>query len=110
MSKIAEQLSLTDIPAPPEFAPLPEQEISGEVLIEKYAKGKLASKKLDMIACNDVSRSDIGFASDDNAMTVFFKSNAEPAVLDKAPKTVIAKELVELIGKTINKKFTLVRP
>ena len=34
MSKIAEQLSLTDIPAPPEFAPLPEQEISGEVLIE----------------------------------------------------------------------------
>jgi adenosylcobalamin-dependent ribonucleoside-diphosphate reductase len=40
MSKIAEQLSLTDIPAPPQYAPLPEQEISGEVLIEKYAKGK----------------------------------------------------------------------
>lgn len=78
--------------------------------VEKYAKGKLESKNLDMIACNDVSRSDIGFASDDNAMTVFFKGDAEPAVLDKAPKTVIAKELVELIGKTINKKFTLVRP
>ena len=40
MSKIAEQLSFTDIPAPPLFAPLPEQEISSEVLIEKYAKGK----------------------------------------------------------------------
>src|SRR5512139_2497220 len=40
MSHTAEQLSLTDIPAPPQFAPLPEQEISGEVLIEKYAKGK----------------------------------------------------------------------
>ncbi|MBP6188563.1 MAG: adenosylcobalamin-dependent ribonucleoside-diphosphate reductase [Azonexus sp.] len=40
MSKIAEQLSLTDIPAAPQFAPLPEQEISAEVLIEKYAKGK----------------------------------------------------------------------
>ncbi len=40
MSKIAEQLSLTDIPAPPLFSPLPEQEISSEVLIEKYAKGK----------------------------------------------------------------------
>ena len=25
-----------------------------------------------MIACNDVSRADIGFASDENAMTVFF--------------------------------------
>ena len=40
MSPVAEQLSLTDIPAPPKFAPLQEQEISGEVLIEKYAKGK----------------------------------------------------------------------
>ncbi|HXE40365.1 MAG TPA: adenosylcobalamin-dependent ribonucleoside-diphosphate reductase [Azonexus sp.] len=43
MSPVAEQLSLTDIPAPPEFAPLQEQEISGEVLIEKYAKGKETS-------------------------------------------------------------------
>ncbi|MBS1160382.1 MAG: adenosylcobalamin-dependent ribonucleoside-diphosphate reductase [Proteobacteria bacterium] len=40
MSPVAEQLSLTDIPPAPEFAPLQEQEISGEVLIEKYAKGK----------------------------------------------------------------------
>ena len=40
MSPVSEQLSLTDIPAAPQFAPLPEQEISGEVLIEKYAKGK----------------------------------------------------------------------
>ncbi|MCL2020720.1 MAG: adenosylcobalamin-dependent ribonucleoside-diphosphate reductase [Betaproteobacteria bacterium] len=35
-----EQLSLAEIPAVPEFLPLTEQEISGEVLIEKYAKGK----------------------------------------------------------------------
>ena len=35
-----EQLSLAEIPAIPEFLPLAEQEISGEVLIEKYAKGK----------------------------------------------------------------------
>ncbi|MGE5385261.1 MAG: adenosylcobalamin-dependent ribonucleoside-diphosphate reductase [Betaproteobacteria bacterium] len=40
MTHASEQLSLTAIPAPPEVAPLPEQEISGEVLIEKYAKGK----------------------------------------------------------------------
>jgi ribonucleoside-diphosphate reductase alpha chain len=38
-----EQLSLAAIPAAPEFAPLPEQEISAEVLIEKYAKGKETS-------------------------------------------------------------------
>lgn len=43
MSQEAQQLSLTDIPEAPAFAPLPDQEISVEVLIEKYAKGKEAS-------------------------------------------------------------------
>ena len=43
MSPVSEQLSLTEIPAAPKIAPLPEQEISGEVLIEKYAKGKETS-------------------------------------------------------------------
>jgi ribonucleoside-diphosphate reductase alpha chain len=38
-----EQLALADIPAPPAIAPLPEQDISAEVLIEKYAKGKETS-------------------------------------------------------------------
>ena len=40
MPHSSEQLSLADIPAPPQFPPLPEQEISAEVLVEKYAKGK----------------------------------------------------------------------
>ena len=40
MSKVAEQLALSAIPAAPEITPLPEQEISTEVLVEKYAKGK----------------------------------------------------------------------
>ena len=39
----SEQLSLDAIPAATEFPPLPEQEISAEVLIEKYAKGKEVS-------------------------------------------------------------------
>ena len=71
--------------------------------VEKYARGKLASKDLDMIACNDVSRKDIGFASDENAMTVFFadKYQQEPEALDKASKDEIARQLVALIGNTI---------
>lgn len=71
--------------------------------VEKYARGKLASKDLDMIACNDVSRKDIGFASDENAMTVFFadKYQKEPEALDKASKDEIARQLVALIGQTI---------
>ncbi|MBN9423335.1 MAG: ribonucleoside-diphosphate reductase, adenosylcobalamin-dependent [Candidatus Accumulibacter sp. 66-26] len=43
MSKVAQQLSLAAIPDAPEIAPLPEQEISAEVLVEKYAKGKETS-------------------------------------------------------------------
>ncbi len=70
--------------------------------IEKYARGKLEAKNLDMIACNDVSRSDIGFGSDDNAMTVFFKDKSEGVTLEKASKDKIAEQLVALIGEHLH--------
>lgn len=71
--------------------------------IERYARGKLAAKALDMIACNDVSRADIGFASDDNAMQVFFSERYErdAITLDKASKDKIAEQLASIIGETI---------
>lgn len=77
--------------------------------IEKYARGKLDAKNLDMIACNDVSRTDIGFGSDDNAMTVFLKGKDAAVNLEKASKDIIANQLVSLIGKQLAGKFTLVR-
>ncbi len=43
MNQLVEQLSLTDIPDATEIAPLPEQAISVEVLVEKYAKGSETS-------------------------------------------------------------------
>lgn len=70
--------------------------------IEKYARGKLEAKNLDMIACNDVSRTDIGFGSDDNAMTVFFKDKSEGMTLEKASKDKIAEQLVALIGEHLH--------
>lgn len=70
--------------------------------IEKYARGKLDAKNLDMIACNDVSRTDIGFGSDDNAMTVFFRDRAAGATLEKASKDKIAEQLVALIGENLH--------
>ena len=71
--------------------------------VEEYAAGKLVAKKLDMIACNDVSRSDIGFASDENAMTVFFaQKHALPKRdLAKASKQEIAQQLVEAIADAL---------
>ena len=71
--------------------------------IEAYATGKLSAKKLDMIACNDVSRSDIGFASDENAMTVFFAEQYALAKRDlaKASKQEIAHQLVIAIADAL---------
>ncbi|WP_413519380.1 bifunctional phosphopantothenoylcysteine decarboxylase/phosphopantothenate--cysteine ligase CoaBC [Psychrobacter glacincola] len=71
--------------------------------VERYARGKLLSKDLDLIACNDVSRADIGFASDDNAMEVFFSTRYEhdSITLDKASKDKIAEQLVSIIGEAI---------
>lgn len=70
--------------------------------VEKYARGKLGAKNLDMIACNDVSRKDIGFGSDDNAMTVFFRDKADGVKLEKASKDDIARQLVALIGEAVH--------
>ena len=72
--------------------------------VEAYAAGKLVAKKLDMIACNDVSRADIGFASDENAMTVFFADSyhIEKRDLEKASKQEIAQQLVEAIHDALH--------
>ena len=74
--------------------------------VEHYARGKLVAKDLDMIACNDVSRSDIGFASDDNAMQVFFAESydQQPVTLDKTSKDKIAEQLAAMIGQTVAKR------
>ena len=71
--------------------------------VERYARGKLISKNLDLIACNDVSRADIGFASDDNAMQVFFSDRyeKEAITLEKASKDKIAEQLARIIGESI---------
>lgn len=73
---------------------------------ENYARSKLSAKNLDMIACNDVSDSSIGFGSDDNAMTVFFAQKyAKNAVkLDKANKAIIAKQLVDCVSLLLNQR------
>lgn len=62
----------------------------------EHARQKLERKRLDMIACNDVARADIGFQSDDNALTVLW--NGGEQVLEKASKSLIARQLVQLVA------------
>ncbi|HEX5676617.1 MAG TPA: bifunctional phosphopantothenoylcysteine decarboxylase/phosphopantothenate--cysteine ligase CoaBC [Alcanivorax sp.] len=62
----------------------------------EYAQAKLKGKKLDMIATNDVSGTNVGFNSDNNALTVIWPGGHK--VLPLASKAQIAKQLIELIA------------
>ena len=63
--------------------------------VERYALGKLAAKRLDMIAANRVGVAGSGFESDDNALTVYWHGGQ--CVLGPAAKTDIARQLIDLI-------------
>lgn len=63
-----------------------------------YAKEKLKIKNLDYIVANDVSKSDIGFSSDNNEVHIIDKfGNIEN--LNKDTKKNIAKKIVQKIIK-----------
>jgi phosphopantothenoylcysteine decarboxylase/phosphopantothenate--cysteine ligase len=62
--------------------------------LEQYALDKLKRKNLDWIAANDVSRSDIGFGSDANAVTLYGRSG-EKIALPIASKAEIAAALLK---------------
>lgn len=61
------------------------------------AKEKISKKGCDYLIANDISRKDIGFSSDDNEVTILDKNGTETK-LDKAPKTVIARKILEHIA------------
>jgi phosphopantothenoylcysteine decarboxylase/phosphopantothenate--cysteine ligase len=64
--------------------------------VEAYARNKLERKKLNMIAANDVSSSELGFNSDRNALTVITKNNK--ISLPAASKHSLAIELLKLLN------------
>jgi phosphopantothenoylcysteine decarboxylase/phosphopantothenate--cysteine ligase len=64
--------------------------------IETYARGKLASKNLNMIIANDVSNADIGFNSDSNSVTVFWGENQQDFPF--MSKSTLSHQLIELIA------------
>ena len=64
-----------------------------------YAKGKLQRKNLDAIVANDVSDSQIGFNSDNNAVTII--TNDEERALDQRSKSQLARDLVAFFAQRI---------
>lgn len=65
--------------------------------LEINARKKLERKDCDLIVANDVSRTDIGFDSDENEVLLVFKDRTE--VFDKAPKHDLAMYLVSMLGE-----------
>lgn len=66
--------------------------------VETYARGKLESKNLDLIAANEVGDDKV-FDRDDNSLVVLWREGRAP--IGPSSKQVVAKELIELITSRI---------
>ncbi len=62
---------------------------------------KLSEKNCDWIIANDVSKNDIGFDSDFNKVSIFYKNNSEEN-LPKMRKSSLANEIVNRIISQLN--------
>ena len=71
--------------------------------VETYAIDKLKRKKLALIIANDVSNSDIGFNSDNNAAVVL--SADERVVFEQQSKTSLAHQLAHYIANHFHQNF-----
>ncbi|UBH09488.1 bifunctional phosphopantothenoylcysteine decarboxylase/phosphopantothenate--cysteine ligase CoaBC [Macrococcus armenti] len=61
--------------------------------VEKYARGKLIKKNADVIVANNVGDKSIGFKSNDNAVTMYFKDGTQVDI-PKQSKLNIAHEIL----------------
>ena len=62
---------------------------------------KLSEKNCDWIIANDISKEDIGFESDFNKVSIFYKNNSEEN-LPKMRKSSLANEIVNRIISQLN--------
>jgi len=62
---------------------------------------KLSEKNCDWIIANDISNSDIGFESDFNKVSIFYKNNSEEN-LPKMRKSSLANEIVNRVISQLN--------
>lgn len=67
------------------------------------ASEKLAKKRLDLIAANDISRDDIGFAGEENALTLIFADETRRFV-EKCSKLEAAHALLDAITEIYEKR------
>ena len=70
--------------------------------LETFARKKLAQKNLDMIVANNVSNTDIGFNSDQNAITVYEQDDSLD--LPMMSKRALSEKLIDRIAEHLRAK------
>ena len=65
----------------------------------KNAREKLSSKNLDLIIANDVSKTDIGFDSEENEVTLI--TSEDDYFISKDSKKAISKKIIDFISEVI---------
>ncbi len=69
--------------------------------LNEYAKRKLSEKNCDWIIANDVSDPNIGFGSDFNEVSIFYK-NKEYEKIPKMRKSLLADKIVKKVISQLN--------
>ena len=69
--------------------------------LKKNSLKKLSEKNCDWIIANDISKNDIGFESEFNKVSIFYKNNSEEN-LPKMRKSSLANEIVNRIISQLN--------
>ena len=70
-----------------------------------HARRKLERKDLDFIVANDVGRSDVGFATDDNEITVLARDGREERFA-KQDKRLLAEGLLQVVATALKARET----
>ena len=68
--------------------------------VEKYARGKLVDKRLDLVIANQVGIATGGFESDENAATAYWQGGEQ--VFPGTSKALLAEQLLSLIAQRLH--------
>lgn len=106
-------LSLDLIPTRDILASLPKQDRQYVVVgfaaetenVEANARQKLEQKNCDIVVANDVSRADSGMESDHNEVTILLR-DGEIRKISRAPKKIVARELIKIFENVCEKRLT----
>ena len=69
--------------------------------LNEYAKKKLSEKNCDWIIANDVSDPNIGFGSDFNEVSIFYKNKGYEKI-PKMKKSLLADNIVKKVISHLN--------